>query len=70
MIWRYEFKKKRNDVKFPPIKEKLVNIVLKTDDGYKIIWYLGSTGYNSKLRNCFILECQFTIKQFASLATL
>lgn len=43
---------------------------IKTDDGYKIIWYLGSTGYNSKLRNCFILECQFTIKQFASLATL
>lgn len=30
---------------FSPIKEKLVNVVLKIDDGYQIAGYLSSTGY-------------------------
>lgn len=40
-LWKYRFRKKRKDAKFC-IKEKLVHVVIKIDEGYQIAWYLGS----------------------------
>lgn len=69
-LWKYRFRKKRKDAKFC-IKEKLVHVVIKIDEGYQIAWYLGSHWLHLEgLCSSFILNCQFTIEQFASFATI